>query len=161
MTKIKITTDNYGRLSLDSRHQIRSLIESRGGLIGKHLAKVALPQIESAIQRNVAAPPRPIRIMRAAYSHTKSAGSPQFSPANGFATLLLGLVMRPVTSSSLRRVGYVPVSRMLRIEFIDGSVWDYLRVPSSEYAGLMNTGSHGKYFHAHIKGRYFCRKVAR
>lgn len=156
MHQRKITTDSYGRLSSDSRHQIRSLIESRGGLIGKHLAAVVLPEIERQIQRHVEAHPRPIRIMRIA----KSFGSTLLGRANGFDTPTPGMNMRLLESSSLRRVGYSQTSRTMRIEFKAGGIWDYFPLPPSEHEGLMKAGSHGRYFYSRIKGRYSCRKIA-
>ena len=46
------------------------------------------------------------------------------------------------------------------IAFHSGGVYEYYGVPYSEYAGLMNAYSHGKYFHANIKKRYWYRKVS-
>jgi hypothetical protein len=123
------------------------------------MAAVALPQIESAIVRHVAAHSRPIRFMRLADFRAKPVGSPLFGPANGFATLTPDVTMCPLESSSLRRVGYSQASRTLRIEFKEGSVWDYLQVPPSEHEGLMKAGSHGRYFHSHIRNRFQSRKI--
>lgn len=64
-----------------------------------------------------------------------------------------------VTSSNLRSVGYDPETRVLEIEFNSGDIYQYYNVPQKEYVGLMNAGSHGKYFQANIKNAYQCRKV--
>jgi hypothetical protein len=48
MTQIKIFTDNYGRLTSDSRAKINNLI-------GERLAAVALPHIEREIKARVVA----------------------------------------------------------------------------------------------------------
>jgi KTSC domain-containing protein len=65
-----------------------------------------------------------------------------------------------VQSSDLFAVEHDNWSGTLTIEFHSGGVYEYYNVPRSEYAGLMNASSHGKYFHAHIKDRYSCRKIA-
>jgi hypothetical protein len=67
--------------------------------------------------------------------------------------------MIEVQSSDLAGVDY-SWSGTLTIVFHSGGVYDYYGVPYSEYAGLMNANSHGKYFHANIKKRYSYRKVS-
>ena len=68
--------------------------------------------------------------------------------------------MIAVQSSDLRTVDY-DWSGTLTIAFHSGGVYEYYHVPPSEYDALMNASSHGKYFHAHIKGRYSYRKISR
>lgn len=60
--------------------------------------------------------------------------------------------MQHVSSSDLNAVGYE--NGTLYIRFISGGLYQYSGVPESVYHGLMAAGSHGRYFHAHIKGRY-------
>jgi hypothetical protein len=67
--------------------------------------------------------------------------------------------MTAVQSSDLAAVDY-DWSSTLTIEFHSGGVYEYYNVPHSEYAGLMNASSHGKYFHAYIKNRYACQRIA-
>jgi hypothetical protein len=67
--------------------------------------------------------------------------------------------MTAVQSSNLAAIDY-DWSGTLTIAFHSGSVYEYYHVPPSEYADLMNASSHGRYFHAHIKNRYSCRKIA-
>lgn len=57
----------------------------------------------------------------------------------------------PVSSSNLASVGYDAAQRILEIEFLTGSVYQYLNVPQSVYAGLMAAESHGRYFDANVK----------
>lgn len=64
-----------------------------------------------------------------------------------------------VRSSNLRSVGYDPASKVLEIEFQDGSVYQYSGVPATEHSGLMAAPSKGSYFHQHIKDRYLYRKI--
>lgn len=66
----------------------------------------------------------------------------------------------PVSSSNLTSVGYDPRSRVLEIEFHDGSVYQYSGVPESVYRGLMAADSHGRYLDVHVKkAGYGCRQV--
>ena len=58
----------------------------------------------------------------------------------------------PVISSNLVSVGYE--DNVLEIEFHGGSVYQYHSVPESEYDGLMNASSHGKYLNQNIKDKY-------
>ena len=65
----------------------------------------------------------------------------------------------PVASSNISSVGYDPTSSILEVEFNSGSIYQYLNVPQSEYEGLMNAGSKGRYLNRNIKGRYEDIKV--
>jgi len=56
-----------------------------------------------------------------------------------------------VDSSNLKAIGYDSQTRILEIEFKDGSVYQYSDVPESVYNGLMRASSHGQYFDANIK----------
>ena len=56
-----------------------------------------------------------------------------------------------VSSSDLSSVGFDPSTNTLEIEFLSGSIYQYHNVPENIYDGLMNAGSHGQYFHNHIK----------
>jgi hypothetical protein len=64
-----------------------------------------------------------------------------------------------VQSSNLAAIGYDERGTLV-IAFHSGGVYAYFHVPYSEYAALKNASSHGEYFHAHIKGRYSCRKIS-
>lgn len=65
--------------------------------------------------------------------------------------------MQPVRSSDLQSVGYE--SGVLHIRFNSGGTYRYDGVPESVYRGLMSAPSHGRYFHAHIKGCYSYKRV--
>ncbi|WP_027339962.1 KTSC domain-containing protein [Halonatronum saccharophilum] len=65
----------------------------------------------------------------------------------------------PVSSSNLDSVGYDPATETLEIAFHSGGVYQYSGVPQSEFNGLMSAGSHGRYFHHHIRGSYPYFKV--
>ncbi len=64
-----------------------------------------------------------------------------------------------VVSTNIRSVGYDPESSTLEVEFNSGSIYQYLDVPESEYEGLMNAASKGRYLNRNIKGRYEDIKV--
>jgi hypothetical protein len=66
--------------------------------------------------------------------------------------------MTAVQSSDLQAVDY-DWSGTLTIVFHSGGVYEYYGVPSFEYDALLNAPSHGRYFHAHIKNRYACRRI--
>ena len=57
----------------------------------------------------------------------------------------------PVSSSLLRSVGYDPDQQLLEIELQDGKIYQHTDVPEQTYRGLMDAGSHGRYFN-HIRG---------
>ena len=57
----------------------------------------------------------------------------------------------PVSSSNLASVGYDPERRILEVEFLDRSVYQYLSVPDYIYRGLMSANSHGSYLDSHVK----------
>src|SRR5581483_4390471 len=65
-----------------------------------------------------------------------------------------------VNSSNLSTVSYDPWQATLAIEFHGGRSYVYYGVPWTEYVGLLNAASHGKYFHANIRDRYAFRRLA-
>jgi hypothetical protein len=64
-----------------------------------------------------------------------------------------------VQSSNLKSVGYDLETNVLEIEFHNGGLYRYTGVPERIYRGLMNAGSHGSYFHQHIKDKYNTTKI--
>jgi hypothetical protein len=64
-----------------------------------------------------------------------------------------------VVSSDIKSVGYDVMTRILEIEFNSGGIYQYSGVPEAIYTGLMNTSSHGKYFHEFIKDLYSTRRI--
>ena len=71
-----------------------------------------------------------------------------------------GVIARvPVESSHLASVGH-DGDALLEIEFTDGSVYESYGVPASVYHGLLGAASRGKYFEAHVRGRFDYRRVA-
>ncbi len=64
-----------------------------------------------------------------------------------------------VSSSALKSIGYDAQAMILEIEREDGSVFQYLDVPSSTYEALMMADSKGKYFNSHVKPLYKYNRV--
>jgi hypothetical protein len=65
-----------------------------------------------------------------------------------------------VISSVLRSVGYDDLTLRLEVEFDNGSVYEYRRVPTEVYAALMSANSKGNYFDTVIRPSYSCRRLA-
>jgi len=65
----------------------------------------------------------------------------------------------PVSSRNICSVGYDPKSKELEIEFNSGGIYQYSSVPETIFRQLMAAPSHGKFFHAHIKNVYLCRRI--
>ncbi len=54
---------------------------------------------------------------------------------------------------------YSAEKQVLRIGYISGKVYDYLRVPKSAYRKMTAAQSKGSFLNHHIKGRYSFREV--
>lgn len=61
---------------------------------------------------------------------------------------------RDVTSTMIRSIGYDAENSVVEIEFNSGVVWNYYDFPASAWYEFDGAESHGKYFHANIKGKY-------
>jgi hypothetical protein len=59
--------------------------------------------------------------------------------------------MVPVHSTNLAAVGYDPTAATLFVQFNNGTVYRYLRVPVAVYEGLMTASSHGKFFNRYVR----------
>lgn len=60
----------------------------------------------------------------------------------------------PVSSSSVRSVGYDPESFVLEIEFRNGGVYQYLHVPAAAHRLLLQAESIGEYVNTVVKPRF-------
>ena len=67
------------------------------------------------------------------------------------------MIMKSVISSDIASIGYE--NEIMHIRFHSGGLYKYSNVPVSLYNALMSAESHGKYFHAHIRGRYGDTKI--
>ena len=62
-------------------------------------------------------------------------------------------------SSVVARFSYDPATRMLRVVYVSGMVYDYKDVPEEVYKEMKAFRSKGTYLNLHIKGRYEFEKV--
>lgn len=69
------------------------------------------------------------------------------------------MYMISVSSSRLEAVGYDERLKLLHIQFVDGSLYEYYNVPKSIYIELINASSAGKYFHKYVKDIYRFSKI--
>ena len=70
------------------------------------------------------------------------------------------MIRVPVSSSNLVSVGFDAEKKILEIEFINGSIFQYYDVPEKIYTGILSATSHGRYFDAYIKkGGFAFRKI--
>lgn len=60
--------------------------------------------------------------------------------------------MIAVSSSDIASIGYE--NGTMHIRFHSGGLYAYFDVPEFLYMELRSASSKGRYFHAHIKGRY-------
>ena len=56
-----------------------------------------------------------------------------------------------VSSSNIASIGYDSDRRVLEIEFLNRSVYQYFSVPENLFNGLMRADSHGSYFDSYNK----------
>lgn len=59
-----------------------------------------------------------------------------------------------VESTTLIRVAYDASRELLQLEFRDGSVYRYFKVPTTAYEGLLQASSKGKFFNCAIRSRF-------
>lgn len=60
-----------------------------------------------------------------------------------------------VSSANIASIGYDSATKILEVEFLNGSIYQYFDVPESLYDGLMSADSHGKFLNEHIKKNGF------
>lgn len=66
----------------------------------------------------------------------------------------------PVKSSNLASVGYDSSDSLLEIEFRDGRIYQFFKIPLNIYKSLMKADSKGSYFYQNIRmGRYTYKKI--
>ncbi len=64
-----------------------------------------------------------------------------------------------VRSSNIRSVGYDPDAEIMEVEFENGSVYQYLRVPADVYDRFLHASSKGKFLDTRLKSRFRFRQV--
>jgi hypothetical protein len=66
---------------------------------------------------------------------------------------------RKVSSDKIRSVGYDAANQVLEIEFTDGRVMQYSRVPSEVHRRLMAAPTIVSYFRDHIEEEYTAKRL--
>jgi hypothetical protein len=66
----------------------------------------------------------------------------------------------PVQSALLASVGYCPLSWILDIEFRDGSLYRYYRVPLYICWNLLCADSKGRYFNKYVKAAFAYQRLS-
>jgi hypothetical protein len=66
----------------------------------------------------------------------------------------------PVTSTSIRSIGFDPDTKTLEIEFPDGQIYEYFGVAENVFIRLTSATSVGSEFNMFIRGRYVCRRIS-
>jgi hypothetical protein len=61
----------------------------------------------------------------------------------------------PIESSAILSVGYDLDTHRLEIEFVSGTVYQYVNVPEYIYSELMDADSKGAFFDRHIRNEGF------
>lgn len=64
-----------------------------------------------------------------------------------------------VSSSMFNSIGYDEDNQILQVEFNNGDIWNYTKVPFDIYTRLMDSNSIGRYFLDNIKGKYETEKL--
>lgn len=57
----------------------------------------------------------------------------------------------PVESSNIASIGHNPYTGTMEVEFVNGRVYQYSKVPRQVYKDFLDADSHGKYFDREIK----------
>jgi hypothetical protein len=59
----------------------------------------------------------------------------------------------PVTSSTIKAIGYDAATRTLRVQFLRGKspIWEYSPITQEAFNDFMAADSLGSHFHKHIK----------
>ena len=77
-----------------------------------------------------------------------------------FDAALKAFQMKPVVSSQISEIGYSPAYSILRVQFKNGSVYEYQDVPKEIYEALEMAASIGKFFSASIRSKYAFHRVS-
>lgn len=59
--------------------------------------------------------------------------------------------MIPVSSTNLFAIGYNLETAALRVQFLNGGIYEYQGVPQELYDGLLAASSKGQFLNEHIK----------
>jgi len=62
-------------------------------------------------------------------------------------------------SSVVSKMSYFPKSKVLRITYVSGTIYDYKDVPEDVYEAMREAFSKGTFLNEHIKGNFDFEKV--
>lgn len=79
--------------------------------------------------------------------------------ANEIKSIHTDIKLTPVESSNLDAVGYDGVNHRLRVQFHNGTLYDYANVPASIFNQLLVARSKGQFFNENVKDEYPATKV--
>jgi len=65
----------------------------------------------------------------------------------------------PVSSSTIRAIGYDKLTAVLVVAFHPEGTYQYFNVPEHLYSAFMNAGSKGQFLDQHIKYSYRYQKI--
>lgn len=69
------------------------------------------------------------------------------------------ILMFPVESSNIAAIGYRPLDRILQVDFLHGTRYQYLEVPSHIFNGFQSASSKGRFLNSVIKGAFDYEQV--
>lgn len=67
--------------------------------------------------------------------------------------------LTPVESSMIEAIGHNQETKILRVLFKNGVMYDYAGVSEEKYNEFKNSKSIGKEFHSNIKKKYEAKKI--
>lgn len=67
--------------------------------------------------------------------------------------------LNPVDSSSVRGIGYEEDRKVLYVQYVDGEVYEYFKVPRSAYVDLLSAKSVGWSVNKRIRPCFNYRKI--
>jgi hypothetical protein len=69
------------------------------------------------------------------------------------------MIRYPVSSSTIRELGYDADRQILEVLFVNGHLYQYFDVPEAIFQEMLRAGSAGQYLNANIKGRFRYARV--
>lgn len=69
------------------------------------------------------------------------------------------MTRKPVSSTSIRSLGYDAENQILEVELKHGGVYQYFQVSADDYAAMLASESIGRYYTKHIKPNRKFRKI--
>lgn len=66
---------------------------------------------------------------------------------------------KTIDSTSVAEVGYEQEENLLRVQFQNGSTYDYFDVPADVYEGILRAPSAGRFFNENVSGEFAYQRV--